>query len=160
MAADRNYWLRDHVSPTGRRDVRGDYDRASDAVQAAFDAHWKLLQVRPRDRWIRPDAAKLDPEKKGGFREFFEFRFKAENVQQRPLGYFGPEAKEFTLLLWAIEKGNKFVPQDAVETCEKRRGAILKGQASVQPWDDDEEVDDEGKQANKAAAKSIPGLLR
>ncbi|WP_321808059.1 hypothetical protein [Burkholderia sp. BCC1993] len=158
MAADKKFWLRDHLSATGRRDVRAHYERASDAVQAAFDAHWELLEGRPRERWTRPDAAKLDPEWKGGFREFFEFRFKADNVQQRPLGFFGPDDGRFALLLWAIEKGHKFAPKEAIDTCDKRRKSILDGQATTHHWDEDEK--DESEQAGEAPPQNIPRRLR
>lgn len=43
-----------------------------------------------------------------------ELRFKADNVQQRPLG-FRSDDYEYTLLLWAIEKNNKFIPRKACE---------------------------------------------
>jgi hypothetical protein len=38
--------------------------------------------------------------------------FKVDGVEQRPLGFrSGP--REFTIVFWAIEKGNRFVPRDA-----------------------------------------------
>jgi hypothetical protein len=155
---EKLWHLRDHQSATGRRDVRNDYDRASDELKAAFDTHWEFLEVRPRDQWVRPEAHKLRPERKGGYREFFEFRFFAENRQQRPIGYFGQGQKHFTLLLWAIEKGNKFVPPEAVGTCETRRDGIVTGGSESVAWDEDEE--DETDKARKTAAQDIPRRLR
>jgi hypothetical protein len=158
---DRLWWLRDHMSPTGRRDVRNDYNRASEELQAAFDTHWEYLRVRPRDQWVRPAAHKLRPEN-GGYREFFEFRFKSENTQQRPLGYFGQDPKHFTLLIWATEKGSKFVPLDAVKTCETRRNSIVEGKSTCVAWSKDEEEgqEDENDKAGKAETQAIPRRLR
>ncbi|MCA8313226.1 hypothetical protein LGN43_02940 [Burkholderia multivorans] len=158
MAAEQKFRLRDYMSPAGRRDVRAHYERASDEVQAAFDAHWDLLKVRSRDRWVRPDAHKLEPEWKGGFRDFFEFRFKADKTQQRPIGYFGPGDDHFTLLLWAIEKGSKFIPKDTILTCDKRRKSIVALQSTTHHWDEDES--DESEQASEAAPQNVPRRVR
>lgn len=158
MSSSKLWWLRDHKSASGKREVREDYDRASDDLQAAFDAHWEYLEVRPRDQWVRPAAHKLRPEGKNGYREFFEFRFKAENTQQRPLGFFGPSSKQFTLLIWAIEKGSKFSPLGAVSTCESRRNSILGESASSVPWNQDEQ--DEDDKTIQAEAEVLPRRIR
>ncbi len=146
------------MSATGKRDVRKDYDRGSEELRAAFDAHWEYLRVRPRDQWVRPAAHKLRPEQKGGYREFFEFRFRSEKTQQRPLGYFGQNPKHFTLLIWATEKGSKFVPLEAMNTCEARRNSILAGASTCVAWS--EEEDDENDKAREAQAQVLPGRLR
>jgi hypothetical protein len=43
----------------------------------------------------------------------------------RPLGFFGPGAREFTLLIGAKEKGDKMIPKTAPETAESRRKLII-----------------------------------
>lgn len=48
----------------------------------------------------------------------------AENVQQRPLGYVSGNG-EFTILFWAIEKGDKFVPKSACDIALKRKNEVL-----------------------------------
>jgi hypothetical protein len=53
-----------------------------------------------------------------------EIRFKADGVQQRPLGFRSNE-NEFTLLLWATEKSNRFVPLGACETAKARMAAAM-----------------------------------
>ncbi|MCY0389602.1 hypothetical protein OVY01_20865 [Robbsia sp. Bb-Pol-6] len=133
--------LHDHQSPTGRRDVRSYYDRQPGNVQAAFDFHWEALEVRLKERWVRDAAAKLTPEKKNGFRDFYEFRFFEGQLQQRPIGFFGPVPGVFTLLIWATEKGNQFIPVEALATCEKRMNSILSGASQSVPWDENEEND-------------------
>ena len=148
------------MSPTGRRDVRSDYDRASDTLKGAFDAAWEYLEVRPRDQWVRDAATKLRPEGKAGYRDFFEIRFKSENTQQRPIGYFGQDPKHFTLLIWAMEKGSKFVPPDAVDTCEKRRKSIVEGKSTCAVWDEGEEDEDENDKTRKTETQAVPRRIR
>lgn len=53
-----------------------------------------------------------------------EVRFMAKKVQQRPLGYCGPETKNFTFLIAATERGNRFVPPDAPGQAEQRRKVV------------------------------------
>jgi len=40
-----------------------------------------------------------------GYKDIFELRIGFSGVQYRPLGFFGPGEREFTLLIGAIEKG-------------------------------------------------------
>lgn len=158
MIENKLWHLYDHTSATGRREARLHYDRSSDEVKAAFDVHWELLEVRARALWTRPAAAKLDPEKKGGFREFFEFRFKADKTQQRPIGFFGPDRSRFTLLIWATEKGSQFVPPGTIDTCGTRRAGVLEKTATVSPWNEDE--DDESDEIEAPAKEIVPRRLR
>jgi hypothetical protein len=53
-----------------------------------------------------------------------EIRFLAAGVQQRPLGFRSGSA-EFTIVFWAIEKGDKFVPRDACRRALERKAQIL-----------------------------------
>lgn len=60
-----------------------------------------------------------------GYNGIFEMKFIVDNTQYRPLGCYGPERKTFTLLMGAIEQGNKFNPRRAPEIALQRRGLIL-----------------------------------
>jgi len=62
-----------------------------------------------------------------------KLRFQQGNVQMRPLLCQGPGKeqdgsykKEFTLLCGAKEKGEEFVPKDALETAIERREDLIK----------------------------------
>ena len=57
----------------------------------------------------------------------YEIRFKYKQIQYRPLGFFGPNANDFTFLVPATEQGDKFKPKDAIKMAEERRINILKG---------------------------------
>jgi len=85
-------------------------------MRAALD----YLVDQPREMWTRPKAHKMRPEN-DGFRDYFEVRYKACQVPQRPIGYFFIDDDEFTFLIWAIEKGDKFVPSEWWKTCQNRR---------------------------------------
>ena len=54
-----------------------------------------------------------------------EIRFTFQNKQYRPLGCYGPGQKEFTILVGAMEKGDRFNPINAPLKAEKRRKNIL-----------------------------------
>jgi hypothetical protein len=53
-----------------------------------------------------------------------EIRIVASNVQYRPLGWYGPERREFTLLFGAIEKGNRLEPRSACAIALERKTQI------------------------------------
>ncbi|MFM0115657.1 hypothetical protein [Paraburkholderia nemoris] len=125
--------LKTYVNQAGKCDVREGYERGTDDLQAAFDVQMEFLCEQPRHGWTRPKAAKLTVNK--GFRDYFEVRIFADRVQQRPIGYFGPNNNDFTLLLWAIEKGDKLIPSGWHSKADSRRDAISNGTASAVPWD-------------------------
>jgi hypothetical protein len=62
-----------------------------------------------------------------------ELRFKANKVQQRPLGFFGPGASEFTIVIWAIEKGDALVPKDACKIGKQREAEVRAGKRQIRP---------------------------
>lgn len=110
--------IRCYVSESGRNQISEWYNAQSSAVQATFDMAMSYLVDQPRDGWVDPSAKRLAG---GGCKGLTEIRFKAEKTQIRPLGFFGPEANEFTILFNAIEKGGDFVPKDSCKQASKRR---------------------------------------
>lgn len=119
------YKIHRYTQAGGRSDVQETYDGGSAELKAELDVALEYLACRDRSEWRRPNAAKLA--KTHGYRDYFEIRFKADNVQQRPIGYFGPESGVFTILLWATEKGGKFRPADWYDKAERRRARIESG---------------------------------
>ena len=59
-----------------------------------------------------------------GFPQILEMKFTVQNIQFRPLGYFGPHRHEFTFLIGAIEKNDRFVPPNAPETAVTRKNIV------------------------------------
>jgi hypothetical protein len=88
--------------------------------RAKFDFRLKCLRDQPIERWESPSKSPYAKRLNNGV---WEIRYKAENIQQRPLG--GVTAKaQFALVFWATEKGGRFIPPNAVE-----RAAELLSQA-------------------------------
>lgn len=112
-----------YVSSSGKNEVQEVYDDGTDDLRAELEVALDYLTVRDRSEWRRPMAAKLS--RCNTFRDFFEIRCFANNVQQRPIGYFGPGANDFTILLWAIEKGNELIPLDWCKMADRRRKKLL-----------------------------------
>jgi hypothetical protein len=60
-----------------------------------------------------------------GYSGIYELRIICQNVQYRPLGCFGPNDKEFTLLIGASEHGDQIIPRNAFGIAESRMGIVL-----------------------------------
>jgi hypothetical protein len=113
-------WIfRCYVSPSGRDLFQVWYDDQTEAVQAAVDVALEFLVQRPRDEWRRPAFDLLS----GKMRELGEIRFKVDK-QYRILGFFGPNASEFTMLIGASKKGSNYDPRNALETALERMGQV------------------------------------
>jgi hypothetical protein len=113
--------FRTFVSGRGEEEVSGWYDAQSPKVQAAFDQRIRTLAQMRLQEWRDPYTKKL----KGDGSGLIEIRFFADNVQHRPLGFFGPGRGEFTILICAIEQGDDFVPHDAIAIAQRRKREVL-----------------------------------
>jgi hypothetical protein len=87
-------------------------------VQAKFLARLAALQQLPFSEWKEPLFKWLG-------NGIGEVRFKADGVQQRPLGFRGPGGADvFTLVFPATEKGDKFIPKDALDRAAKLKAEV------------------------------------
>lgn len=112
--------------PNGGGDVKDSYDNGSAQLKARFLSRLKILASLPANEWVEPYFKSLAGECDG----LSEIRFKADKVQQRPLGFrTGPN--EFTILFWATEKGSKFVPKSACKTALARKAELDKGKGTT-----------------------------
>lgn len=59
-----------------------------------------------------------------GYTGLFEIKVFSGRVQYRPIGCYGPKRREFTILIGAIEKGDKFIPRNAPDTAFARSTKI------------------------------------
>jgi hypothetical protein len=128
-----NWKIKYYLSNTQHSDVLKKYNDASVAVQAGFDVQLEYLMVRPRTEWRRPEVAKLN--NKVAHKDFFEIRFFADRVQQRPIGFFGPNEDDFTIVLWAIEKGDQLIPKGWNKISNTRREEIKNNVATAVEFD-------------------------
>jgi hypothetical protein len=116
-----------YVTDGGKNNIQDTYESSNDELKAEFESIVSRLLKCQRQEWTRPDAAKLNKAGKSGFRDYFEIRFFANKKQQRPIGYFGPGDNEFTILIWATEKGNQLKPATWREKADHAREVISAG---------------------------------
>ena len=110
--------FRCYCASAGKRDVIRDwYDSESPEAQAEFDNAIDFLRQRQRQEWKRPQFDLLRANCAG----LGEIRIRANSVQHRIIGFFGPKHLEFTLLLAAKEKDRKFIPKGACLTAQRRK---------------------------------------
>ena len=88
-------------------------------AQAKIDQ--RILTLRAWPVW--PPAYVSDC----GFEDILELRITSGNVQYRPLGFYGPERRAFTLVVGTIEKGGKLPRGDGASAIERRRRIIKEG---------------------------------
>lgn len=100
---------------SGNSDVKETYENGSGQLKGKFLTRLKMLGSLEKDQWHETLHKQL--KKQDGL---CELRFKADGVQQRPLGFHMP-SNTFVILFWAIEKNNKFIPPGAVQTAKARR---------------------------------------
>ena len=58
-----------------------------------------------------------------GWPELVELRVVHSGVQYRPIGFYGPERREFTLVLGTVEKG--IIPARVLETADANRKLVI-----------------------------------
>lgn len=133
----RLWTIRAYKTGGGRDVLKEWYDAQTVTVQARFDARIEFLAQCPRPEWKREAFDLLSG---GGLGEI---RFKADRVQHRPIGYFGPGRMEFTILICAKEKGDRFVPRDACDIAENRKTEVENDHSRCVTcdwlWDDGDE---------------------
>lgn len=105
----------------GRDLFDDDYADQTPEARAEFRAVLNGLRDQPDIQgWTRPEFDRLN----GPYRDLGKLRFKANNTQHRPIGYFGPEKGDFTLLIWATEKGDKWKPPNVRDTALARMNEV------------------------------------
>src|SRR5882724_12745986 len=110
-----------YVAEGGRDPIRDWYARQSQECRRRFLGRAQALRSLPPEEWELPLFRWLRREGQG----LGEIRFKADRVQQRVLGFRGPEPDLFTFLFLAKEKGNQFVPRNSIEIAQRLKSAVL-----------------------------------
>lgn len=111
-----------YVSAAGADEIRKWHDQQSKQVRARFLSRLRILSQLPFLEWNTNFYKDLHGDCDG----LGEIRFKADKVQQRPLGFRSGE-NEFTILFCATEKEDRFVPLSACRTALNRKAEILDG---------------------------------
>jgi hypothetical protein len=112
----------DYCSPAGNNLIEEWYQDLPGEAQAEFDVTLKNLS-------ITEDWRGMAEFKSLGLDGLCEIRFKVLNVQYRPVGFFGPGAKCFSIYVGCRKKGSIYTPPDAFDLAAKRKGKVLRGEA-------------------------------
>jgi hypothetical protein len=99
-------------------------------VEAEERIRAMIRRLSVMEKWEKPYFSGLK-----GYKDIYEIRVNANNVQYRPLGCFGPERKTFVLLIGASKTSKKrktiWSPKNAPKTANKRRELILEDRRYV-----------------------------
>jgi hypothetical protein len=109
--------IRDYLTARGTNEIRAWIASLPDSAQAKID--YILLLLRGSRNWPPQYVSALVR-----WDDIYEIRAGSRGVQYRPLGCYGPDRREFTLLIGAIEKGGK-LPRPALEAAVQRRRIIM-----------------------------------
>lgn len=85
-----------------------------------------LKNLRVADRLKPPFVKKIN-----GHDDIFEIVVTHDKVQYRPLGGYGPNRGEFSIVLGAIEHNDKIRPPDAFATATRHVAAVNRGTRRV-----------------------------
>jgi len=111
--------------------IRDWYRTAHAKVKATFDVRIKYLTQRKPQDWKLPYYYRLHGECAG----LSEIRFKANGAQHRPIGFFSGD-NEFTILVFATEKGGKLAPKSSCKTAQERKKLIKEiGGGHTHEWE-------------------------
>ncbi|WP_429344061.1 hypothetical protein [Paraburkholderia sp. GAS42] len=105
---------------SGQCEFTQKYGKLGEAGQAKCDERLRYLRDQPPSGWHDPHAKKLDSSRDHDCKDIYEVRFKANGIQHRPMGYFGPAADEFTIVIWATHKGSQYDPSNFCERAKRR----------------------------------------
>lgn len=99
--------------------VKHEYMNLPPKAQAKFDTIIEHLRDNPHTNW----GGYISP--LTGHEGIFEIKFMSNRIVYRPLGCFGPDRHDFTLLIGAREHGDAFEPRNAPNIANDRRTVIL-----------------------------------
>jgi hypothetical protein len=94
-------------------------DKRAVPVKARAKIQRILLQLAGTALWTRPLASNLDD-----YDGIVEIRIRWMNTQYRLLGFRGPDERQFSILVPAIEQDDEFVPLSAPSIAKTRMIAV------------------------------------
>lgn len=118
-----NYWIFKVFKSQRGVDVIGEWLNSLPLeAKVQIKRRFAYLATLKKEDWRRPLAAKLKGKK---YDPIYEIRVAWDKILYRPLGCFGPDENNFTLLIGAIEKSDGiFQPRNAPETAKVRCNLI------------------------------------
>ena len=103
-----------------------EYEAQTAAARAHFRATLNGLRDQPTVQgWCRENGFdRLTGKRYRRYRGLGKLRFKTPDAAHRPLGFFGPGPRAFTLLIWETERDRRFYPPNVLETALDRMRAV------------------------------------
>src|SRR5258708_36633319 len=101
-------------------------DRRAVPVKARAKIQRILLQLAGTALWTRPLASNLDD-----YEGIVEIRIRWMNTQYRLLGFRGPDERQFSLLVPAIEQNDRFAPPTAPGVARTRMTVIIPDRSRI-----------------------------
>ena len=106
----------DFLDARGENIIRAWLDSLPSNARAKINT--RLLFMQAKEIWPEPWVSSLK-----GWPGLVELRIGAAGNAYRPLGFYGPERREFTLTLGAMEKGK--LPRRVLEVADANRRIVL-----------------------------------
>ena len=118
-------FLEDRIGADGRRvnAIRRWINEQEKPGRVAIDAQLRYLEET--ENWTYKEI-----KKRKGTEHIYELIIKANKIQYRPLGCYGPGQGQFTILLGATEKDWR-LEKNADKKAEKNREIILKDRSRI-----------------------------
>lgn len=111
-------WVfRDYLDQGGTNVIRAWLDSLPKAAKVKID--YRILLLRGISVWPPQYVSALK-----GCDDIYELRIGSSGVEYRPLGFYGPDRKEFTIVYGAIEKGGK-LPKESYKTAKERAKVVI-----------------------------------
>lgn len=117
----------DYFSPSGNNLIEEWYQSKSldDDARAEFDVTLKTLSITEEWRGL----SEFECLGRDGLCTIRFNAGKSGKVQYRPVGFFGPGAKCFSIYVGCYKKGRIYNPPDAFGLALSRRGKVQRGEA-------------------------------
>lgn len=117
--------FRDFVNDRGENVIRSWLDSLPKAAKAKAKAEINalilVLKEKDVDSFTRADKVGL---LRGPCSGLIELIIEVNGVQYRPIGWYGPDRKEITLLAGAKEKDNQLIPSSTCDTALERQSLV------------------------------------
>ncbi len=109
------YWtIKVFITTRGENEIEAWLNSQGQSVKAKADKIVRHLEIEKE--WRRPYFDKFQDHEK-----LHEIRITCFGKEYRLIGCFGPQRRDFTILIGALEKGKgKYEPKAVLETAEQR----------------------------------------
>ena len=130
MPTENRWRFFDFLSQSGKNEIRQWLREQEPVVRTKVNALIRNLEKLDR-AFKREDKVGLLNKPPCEGEHLIELRVKVNNVQYRPIGWYGPDTRQVTLLLGATEKGDELVPKRACSIAIKRKQIVIQDKGKI-----------------------------